>query len=257
VDSKSQFVIIDTDCVIKGPYTLKKVKKILERKKFLTLWDTPHVVLPLDKILHVSSSSGKNEYYMIYPNLLEGRELKYRWYTEKETGLEYRVLKRRGLIQLYRALYTRKYYENWIYKHMQTLLLAIFHCYILGIGDLCLSNILVDIEKYKIYIIDLDDSAHHTRVDEFFYFRSAIDGTDGNEWLHYARPQYEYILDKLLEMLPKYPQFRKRIRTAIILLSRYTYTFSDSSTSSDSSNSSSSPDSSNSSSSSSSSDSSI
>jgi hypothetical protein len=268
---ESQFVILRDAHVIKGPYLHQHIVELFDRKDFFVHWQTPHVVLPDEVIM-----STRDGYFLRYPNLAQNYPIKYRWHTEKfrtllpsmsppsrlspnhhppigsikvpkeeARRLQYRVLRKHCLISLYD--YLDEPNHDWIYESMPTLLLALIHCYILRIGDMCFSNILVDIKKRQLYLIDLDDTLENDRKDEFFYFRGRPYPSKATKWIQQARPHYPWLIEQLGHLISKSPHLKHRIRNAIFRLARYVYT-PENDESSDSSSSSSSSDSSSSSS---------
>lgn len=287
-DRESQFVIFMDTHVLKGPYRYEQVSQIFYQKDFLVRWQTPHIVLPEEIIL--SAQDGyflrypnlahgypikyrwhTEKFKTLLPSMTRPPELSHsarshshshshshastkpgqsRAPKEEARRLQYRVLRKRGLISLYDYFDHPDHPDHtWVYQLMPTLLLALIHCYILRIGDMCLSNILVDIKKRQIYLIDLDDTLENDRKDEFFYFRSRPDVTKAAKWLQQARLHYPWLIEQLGHIVPISLQFKHRIRNTIFRLARYVYTpESDDDSSSESSSDSSSDSSSNSSS---------
>jgi hypothetical protein len=236
-DGESQFVILMTDHVLKGPYPYSQAREILFRKDFLIDWKTPHVVLPEEVM--ISMPQG---FFLKFPHLSQGYPMKSKWHVEKfktrfptmtaSKHLIYQVMRHGKLITLYE--YMGRPNHDWIYASMPTLLLALIHCYILRIGDMCLSNILVDPQKHQIYLIDLDDPLTQDGKDEFFYFRSRPMSKRARVWRHQARPHYPWLIEQLRPIAARAPQFKRRIQKIIFMLARFVYTL-DSSDSSDSS----------------------
>lgn len=243
-EETSQFVIFMDTHVIKGPYLYREVTDIFYRKDYFLAWQTPHVILPEEIII-----STPNGLFLRYPNLSQGYPTKYRWHTEKfktllpttpnssnhsghpvstnsskpeGTRLEYRVLRKRVLVSLYD--YLNEPDHDWIYQSMPTLLLALIHCYILKIGDMCLSNILVDTQKRQIYLIDFDDTITKDRKDEFFYFRDRPNKSRAKLWIQQARPHYPWLIEQLSTIVTETPHFKHRVRNTIFRLARYVYT---------------------------------
>jgi hypothetical protein len=281
-DRESQFVILMDTHVIKGPYLHQHITEIFDRKDFFVHWQTPHVVLPDEVIMSTCDGyflrypnlaqnySTKYRWHTekfktllpsMSPPRRETRETRSsasrnsaqssnhpvtgspKVPKEEARRLQYRVLRKNGLISLYDYLDDSNH--AWIYGSMPTLLLALIHCYILRIGDMCFSNILVDIKKRQLYLIDLDDTLEHDRNDEFFYFRGRPYPSKATEWIQQARPHYPWLIEQLGHLISKSPPLKHRIRNAIFRLARYVYTpepeeSSESSSSSDSSDTSSS-----------------
>ena len=220
VDEDSQFVIMQGDFIIKGPYLPRHRDTILERRTFFESWKTPHMVLPLKEM------STPDGIFLVYPNLARDYPIIFRWHTEESTGLRYRVLKRRGLRTIWTILSWDDGEMNFvIQKAMPSLLLALVQCFILEIGDIYLTNILVDVHKKKIYVIDFDDDLKRERYDEFFYFRVIPSEPLMKRWLLYARPCYLEVASQLRELKNRIggsSVIVKRIHLAITLLERYT-----------------------------------
>ena len=176
-------------------------------------------------VLPVREMSTPDGIFLVYPNLAKEYPVVFYWHTEEFSDLTYRVLKRRGLRTIWTVLSWDDSEMNDVIKEaMPTLLLALVQCFILEIGDMYLTNILIDIHTKKVYIIDFDDDLKRERYDEFFYFRVVPSESLMTRWLLYARPVYLEVASQLrglkLEVQGR-SILAKRIHLASILLEKH------------------------------------
>ena len=187
--ARKQFVILQSDKfpsteVWKGPYSKDKVNLLHERYDKLKTWNSDHIVYPL------RYESIEKSVYIVYPNLLnDSIDIKSTIeHTESFSKLTYRVINRTGLIKMKDALELKN--SQWIYNQIESLLKTLICCNALNIGDMNLSNILCDINKQKIYVIDIDESRGKEGTGEFFYFSRSPKKSVADVWLKYQRPLY-------------------------------------------------------------------
>jgi len=224
--NRKQFVLLADKYIMKGPYWSgqeKKVETISLRSNFFKSWSTPCVTLPLGTM---NSDCGA---FICYANLAEGYPIEFTPHRESFSGYEYNVLKRVYLDKLNNAWAG---IQPWIDTCLPGLLLALCHCYILGVGDTGMCNILADTQKRCVYLIDYDESRDEHRgftttdVDargdiETFYF-SKPPGKKYN-WVQKVRPYYPYVLQELAKIAPSLvdPSMQKRYQQCVSILSQY------------------------------------
>lgn len=203
-----QFVFMNGEHVYKGPFNKGgRLKNVTDRKDFFIKWNTPHVVLPIEVI---ESDEGS---FIVYPNIAKDYPLESEPYTEPNTGLSYNVLVRQGIVKLLHAIKDINIEES-----IPTLLLALVHAYILDVGDMNLSNILMDKHNGSVYIIDYDDTRTSDRDDEMFYFNRPPSKHLHTLWLNLVRPHYNTVISSLRELLELEPGISDKINRAIRLL---------------------------------------
>lgn len=208
-----RFVFLDGDRVIKGPYERNKVDRIMYVSKKLREWNSPFIVHPIEEII-----SGDNNIYLTFPNVSQGYPEQFEKYTETFVSsystqpFTMNILKRSGVVKLGDVITDL----GWIGNYIPWLTLSLCHLFILGVGDMNLGNILVDIEKKRVYIIDYEDQRSTIRDDEFFYFNKRPSKEKGNFWIKHVLPYSQPISEKL-ETLNS-PEFTDRINKSIELL---------------------------------------
>lgn len=171
--ARKQHVFFYDDIVIKGPYKKENAEKVFERAKVFRDWETPCVVLPLEKI------ERPEGIFISFPNLMKDYELSCEDHKESfGNQISYKILKDPPVYNINQAIKTG---EKWIFEKdkIVPLLLGLCHCFLLNVGDMNLRNILVDSKKKLIYIIDYDENRTAVREDGYFYFNNALSETHG------------------------------------------------------------------------------
>lgn len=166
--------------IIKGPFSPAALERVFSISKETQSYGVKFLVHPEKKL-------GK---FVTFPNLFYGKKVRYD---------ENRVLIREGLVKLSDALES----NPWIYPHIPEITLALCQLAILGVGDMHLSNILVDLEKQSIHIIDFADHRKSLVVrpnNTFFYMTKDPAKKKAELWLKYAQPAYESIAKKVSSM---------------------------------------------------------
>lgn len=211
-----QFVILRDDEVYKGPYTASgRLTNIRERSEAFRLWEIPHVVLPLRE------EETKDGQFVVYPNLAKEYPLEYTIHKESFSSYEYRILTRKVLVKL--GDYLKLKDSDWVYDEASSLLMALCASFVLKIGDMNLANILVDVSKKSLHIIDYDDNLAKDRDDAMFYFNKPPGKT--SRWYEKMRHHYATVA-KDLESLLDHPYtlkmgFQERVQSTIDLLLKY------------------------------------
>ena len=226
--TNKQFVFLSGKYVLKGPFwhaphdQERKVEQIFQRSNFFKSWSTPYVVLPLGTVM---SDHGQ---FIYYPNLAEGYPVTCVTHRESFSNYVYNVQERSFLNKLNHAW---DEIQPWIDTMLPNLLLTLCHCYILGVGDTGMCNILVDTQKRVVYLIDYDENRDEhrgfttsdveSRGDvETFYF-SKPPGKKFN-WVQRVRPYYSYVVRQLQDVGPTLtdPGMIKRYQQCVSVLSQ-------------------------------------
>lgn len=189
--SKSkQWVFLDGDYAWKGPYTPgTRLDNVRNRSAIFTAWNTPCVVKMIDA---VETPDGT---FVRFPNLMIGYPLTIRSVTETFTGLTYQVVDNAPVTDV-RAVLPAK---DWIPAAAEDLLLALCHCFILGVGDMNLRNSMVDTVARKLYVIDFDDNLGADKLTETFYFNKPP--AQKLEWYSRVRHHYPVVAQRLTPLL--------------------------------------------------------
>lgn len=211
-----QFVFIQDEFAIKGPYQQGRLNNVVTRSQIFTAWNTPCVVKAID---YFTVPDG---IFVRYPNIMAGYPLESELYTESFSGLQYRILKNPPVTDIGHALAS----NLWIPSEAEDLLLALCHCNILGIGDMNMRNTMVDPIKHIFYVIDFDDNLGADRDDEVFYFNKK----PGKKmmWYENVAIHYNKVADRLIPLLTDNivvsNNLVPRVQRAIDLLRKYTNT---------------------------------
>lgn len=217
------FVLLDQEegLVFKGPYSENRYNNIIERTEIFKKWKTPLVVLP-EFVFEAPVKKGdkKMDKYVAFPNLMKDLKLSGEEYTEKSGKYTYKVVKRTTVMRLKDALDEKKYKLSM--AEATELIFALCQCYILSVHDMNLGNMLVDINKKKIYIIDFDDTISKVREDDPVFYLCKI----GKEykWYETYGCQYEIIaerLEKEIKGLITDKSLKIRYEKCISLLKKY------------------------------------
>ena len=139
-----QFVFLQEEYVIKGPYQQKRLNNVITRSEIFSNWGTPCVVNAVD---HFTSKDGV---FIRFPNIMRGYELESEPYIEPFSGLKYGILKNPPVVDVRGVVNT----NPWITNEAEDVILALCHCNILGVGDMNLRNTMVDVQKHTFYVID-------------------------------------------------------------------------------------------------------
>lgn len=195
-----QFVFYKGDKVYKGPYIKEKMDIILARSEILKKWNTPLIVHPV----------GVLENFLIYDNISKDYEIvDYDINEESFSNYSYKVAKRTIVDKMNNVLLD----NPWIYDSID-LLEAMVHLWILGVGDIGMFNILIDVEKRLIYVIDYDECNDNERFDEYFYFSKHP--AKKFKWYERTKKHYRVVAERL-ERLDN----TSRVKKAISLLREY------------------------------------
>lgn len=208
-----QFVFIQGDYAIKGPYQQGRLNNVITRSQIFAAWNTPTVVKAIDYF------TTKDGIFVRFPNIMKDYQLEYDLYFETFSGLQYKVLKNAPVLDIGHALPT----NPWITNEAEDVILALCHCNILGVGDMNARNTLVDVKTHQFYIIDFDDNLGADRDDEVFYFNK-VPGKK-LRWYELVSHHYNAVADRLIPLLTDATVINNnlvpRVERAINLLRRF------------------------------------
>lgn len=168
---------------IKGPYVMPEkrskefmneqyphaLQNVIDRSRIMMKLGNTLLLIPL---VVLSSSDG---YFLVFQNLNAGIRLKISRFTEKQTGITYNLADRSQIIKAKDAILNSSVRER-MQQYMRQLLIDLVVLYGLNVGDMNLSNILVNERNGKVYIIDIDNDRSGSARDDFnnqskrFYF---------------------------------------------------------------------------------------
>lgn len=209
-----QFVIIKSNLIIKGPYSKEKLELLLNRSLILKSWNAPFLLHPNSDIIN-----SNNGHFITFPNLAVEYPIESILHTESFSNYKYKVLIRNTLLKLGDEIL--KY--DWIGQYLPDIAYTLILLYILGIGDVGLYNILIDINKKHVYIIDFEENRSNDKDinDEFFMFSKRPAKAKADLWLKYVKPNYQYIIGKLNALILPNNKFNEYINNVINHLKKF------------------------------------
>jgi ribA/ribD-fused uncharacterized protein len=185
-----QFVFLNGDYAIKGPYTEGRLSNVISRSKILSEWGSKVAVLMIDKF---DTEDGT---FIRFPNIMKGYNLESEPHEESFSSYKYNILKNPPVINIGEALKSK---YNWIFPLMEDAILTLCYCYILNVGDCNTRNFLLDSNTKQFYIIDYDDNLGVAREDEIFYFNKAP--AKVYDWYNNVKCHYNKVADRLKVLL--------------------------------------------------------
>lgn len=188
--SHKQFVFLDGDYAIKGPYTESRLTNVANRSKILSEWNSKVAVLMIDQF---ETSDGT---FIRFPNIMKGYNLESEIHEESFSSYKYNILKNPPVINIGEALKTK---NDWIFPLMEDAILTLCYCYILGTGDMNVRNSMINLETKQFYVIDYDDNLGVAREDEIFYFNKAP--AKAYDWYNNVKCHYNNVANRLKELL--------------------------------------------------------
>lgn len=240
-----QFLIIceTTDqTLFKGPFNEPKSGKaagnqkltdLISRANTMVQWDTPLVVLPCrnddDGNVSIVNFDFQNPKvtgkFVEFPNLIAGVEQETELVTEKnDPEIKYRaIVERKGVVRLSDYIVDMPN-ETWFYERecMLELTLAHIHLFALGSGDRNLGNVLVDIKKKTLHIVDFEESRSADTEDELFYFTQLPAKKYADIWVKHARKIYGDLLSfQDFDVLDPTPDQKNRLDKARKILESF------------------------------------
>jgi hypothetical protein len=200
-----QFVFLFPQYAVKGPFNQEQVTRILERSVTFRKWQTPLILHPL------GTASNAEGHWLVFDNLLKGREneCRYEVVSEKFSSYTYRYYTSGPLVVL-----NKLREQGGTFVPTAELLLALVHCYLLGVGDMGMRNILAqrNHDGTSLYVSDYDENSDNKSFGPMFYFKH-IPGKD-HKWEQGIQSFYPLVLQELAKIrdmltptqVPKYEQ---------------------------------------------------
>lgn len=197
---KGQYVFLVDDIIVKGPYTDEHASVILERSAVMTSWTVPLIVHPTSTVY-----TTKHGLFLTFPNLAYGYPMETVQYTENFNNYEnktYNVLKRNTLVKL-NDVFIELCQQPWFIKLLPQLMVSLICQYILNIGDIGLSNVLVDLDKQLLYCIDYEQDRSSDRDGHFFFLPKDMAKKKQIPWLAAVTPYYRNIYTIISQLLTR------------------------------------------------------
>jgi len=185
-----QFVFIQGDYAIKGPYNKSRLDNVINRSKILSEWGSNISVLMIDQF---TATDGT---FIRFPNIMKSYNLESEVHQESFSDYKYNILKNPPVISMVDALKTK---NTWVFPLLEDTILTLCYCYILNVGDCNLRNTLVDPNTKQFYVIDYDDNLGVAREDEVFYFNKAP--AKAYDWYNNVKCHYNKVADRLKVLL--------------------------------------------------------
>lgn len=207
-----QFVIFDGKSVWKGPFKQDKAKELSKRFDQVEEWNLPLAVLPEAKFY---SSSDIEGLFLHYENLSENYSSGSDWHQESFSEFSYQVNRRSNLVKISDVL--QKKVNEWIYDFVPQMTMTLCALTLIGVGDLHTCNILADLEKRQVYIIDFDQNRSVEPEGDFFFLSKAPAKNIATKWKEELILHKEEIIQfiKNLEITSELEDRRKSILEAL------------------------------------------
>jgi len=181
-----KYTFINNDKIIKGPYKLDKIIRIIDVSNTLKRWTKPEypnmLVHPCfdkqDRVI-LYQDEDKN-YYITFDNVAKDYVQNTEVITESFTGIQHQIIKRTG-VEKFNDVFEQV--GPWLDSQIKYIVLYSCLMYVLGVGDTGLHNILIDQNKQKIYIIDYEDHRKNMGEGDFFYFTKNPRKSITSRWL--------------------------------------------------------------------------
>lgn len=208
------WVFLAGDYAWKGPYLKDgRLTNVMTRSAIFAAWNTPCVVRAVDS---VETPDG---IFVRFPNLMANYSLETVPFTESFSGHTYNVIVNPPVTDIRAALPS----HTWITAEAEDLLVALCHCFILGVGDMNLRNAMVDTVSHKLYLIDFDDNLATDKVTEAFYFNKLP--AKNLNWYQSVRGHYQHVAQRLEPLLTDatvlHNNYHGRVQQTIHLLQQY------------------------------------
>ena len=215
--SHKQFTFVfldDPTWIYKGPYSAEKVSRYAARVAVLARWALPNVVLPDERVFPASVQGPKKELFLRFPNLAKEYPVETEAGVHKESfsTYEYTVLKRTVLVKAKDVIGNKEY--PWALAFVPTLTYQLAALALLDVGDVHLSNVLVDLEKKEFFIIDVEETRHQPAVGPWAFFTKPPAAPLQPLWTAELRKGLPSVVEAL-RALPVGPDLDDR-RTALI-----------------------------------------
>ena len=187
-DVSQKLIFLAGEYAWKGPYEAFHLYNLLNRSAIFSALQTPCVVLAHDTI---ETNDGT---FVRFPNVMASYTLSTEIYTEPFSGATYEVVIVPPVPTLDESIGS----NWWVWDHLVDLLVALCHFYIIGVGNVNLSNILADRNTTKIYLVDYDAHILTERDDPLFYFTSLPSKIP---WYEKSRKYYRAVAERLRPLL--------------------------------------------------------
>jgi hypothetical protein len=212
---QKQFVFLYDDIVVKGPYqpNYTKLTNLVNRSKILKQINADFFIHPIRVI-----DGNNNTRFVVFDNLAKNYAHKTELNQESFSSYSYNIIERNTLIKLNDCLLD---YE-WIRPLLPHLTLSLLYLYCLNTGDVGLSNILVDTQINKIYIIDYEENRGSDNTNELFYFSRNPAKNKRIFWKQYVSPFYGWLVYRLNQFKTNDDIINTNINKAIRLIQSFT-----------------------------------
>ena len=199
----------DPTWIYKGPYSTEKVTRYARRVAVLKLWALPNVVLPDERVFPTSSS-----WFIRFPNMAKEYpiETEEGLHTESFSKRSYCVLQRTVLVKAKDVIGNKAY--PWALSFIPTLTYQLSALALLDVGDMHLSNVLVDLDKKEFYIIDVEETRTQPAEGPWAFMTHEPAASIRAVWADEVSKGRSGIIDALRE-LPIEPDLEEQ-RTALI-----------------------------------------
>jgi len=188
--SSKQFVFLQGDYAIKGPYSEGRLNNVVSRSKILSELGSKVAVLMIDQF------ETKDGIFVRFPNLMKGYDLKSEPHQESFSSYKYNILKDPPVTSIREALVNK---ETWMFPLMEETILTLCYCYMLKIGDMNVRNLILDPNTKQFYVIDYDDNLSTERDDEVFYFNKLP--AKAYDWYNNVKCHYNKVVNRLKELI--------------------------------------------------------
>ena len=185
----------DPTWIYKGPYSTEKVNRYAKRVAVLQLWALPDVVLPDPQVF-----PGAGGWFLRFPNMAKEYpvEVEPASHTESFSTYSYCVLQRTVLVKAKDVIGNSRY--PWALAFVPTLTYQLAALALLDVGDMHLSNVLVDLEKKAFYIIDVEETRTQPAVGPWAFMTAEPSATIRPLWTDELRKGLPGVLASLRDL---------------------------------------------------------
>lgn len=185
----------DPTWIYKGPYSTEKVNRYAKRVAVLQLWALPDVVLPDPQVF-----LGAGGWFLRFPNMAKDYAIEAEpgMHTESFSTYSYCVLQRTVLVKAKDVIGNAKY--PWALAFVPTLTYQLAALALLDVGDVHLSNVLVDLQKKAFYIIDVEETRTQPAVGPWAFMTSEPSAAIRPLWTDALRKGLAGVLASLREL---------------------------------------------------------
>jgi len=197
----------DPTWIYKGPYSTEKVNRYAKRVAVLQLWALPDVVLPDPQVF-----PGAGGWFIRFPNMAKEYpvEVEPGMHTESFSTHSYCVLQRTVLVKAKDVIGNKQY--PWALGFIPTLTYQMAALALLDVGDVHLSNVLVDLQKQAFYIIDVEETRTQPAVGPWAFMTNEPSAAIRPLWTEELRKGLPGVIASLRDL----PMADDSKRTALI-----------------------------------------